>query len=286
MSRRSRFHTLSNALVYGHMDRKLMRKLLAIISVYLLAVGLIHAQGMTIFNSNSGISSPALRQECQALSATLIFTTTISSSGGTTGCTSAFTPGDGLVVPWVEFAGSAPTTSNIAATGATITWHISSQVNDGVSRNVGFFYACSGDITSPTNTIAIVVTMPTGTVAANSSINTYELENTASSGCFDSTNAYKTGSNTSASSSNYVTSISGTLTSSTEFVVVVGANSVAIPTVGACFTGTCSFPTNGVSGGNATEYFITSVNTPGTVSMNVSGHTGYSYAIAMAGFNP
>lgn len=239
-----------------------------------------------------GAGSPSFVQECQVSTAgggQQNYTTTIAASGGTAGCTTNYTAGDMIAVGYSVNTGTDLTASSISATGATITWHkaISVLQSGGGSYN-GILYACPGDITSPTSSIAITVNM--GSSVTYSGIYTYEAFVNLSTGCFDSTPfASTTGTGTYSGGGSFSTASSGTLTYAKEIVIVSGDESgpPGYLSAGACFGGTATVPAHGTNTNlnSATEYYITSATTAGTCAIATSSGTGPGYKVVMAGFH-
>lgn len=164
--------------------------------------------------------TPAKVQTCKSVNggtAKQLYTVTIASSGGTTGCASAYTSGNAIIVAYHQLSGSDRTTSNISATGATITWHkAASQQNIAGPWN-GIFYACGGDITSPTSSIAITVDMG-ASMAGISATYVQEAQNIQQTSCLDKS---LTSSNC-CGGSPFTTTASGTLSSSSEYIFATG----------------------------------------------------------------
>jgi hypothetical protein len=248
--------------------------------------------------SSSAYASPAFVQECVKGNggvSTTNYTVTIASSGGTAGCTSSYTAGDALVIGYVVGSGSSfsavtdLTSSSASATGATITWHkavsLQSSVG-GASQFVGVLYACSGDISSPTSSIAVTVNMGAGR-AAITAIYVTEVSGVASASCYDS-NSYSSASGNSCCGTTNVTTNanSGTLSSATEFIIATGvAFSGTSPTIahGNYTAGPIAetIPTNGKdvesspSGSISwTEYCVTTATTASESTATAGGSGG------------
>jgi hypothetical protein len=247
-------------------------------------------KGPIIATQGSSGSLPAFVQLCQASAggtAQQNYTTTIASSGGTTGCTTNFAAGDMIAVGYAVNTGTDLTTSSISATGATITWRKAGSIlqSGGGSFN-GILYACPADITSPTSSIAVTVNM--GSSLSFSGIYTVEIsgiQNTTS--CLDSGSVTNFTSASEAGTVMGPTATSSTLLSANEFIFVSGDASGSpggITGSGACFGGTCTLPAQGTNGNlnSAAEYIVVSSTTAGNTSFTKSATA--SVKMLQAGF--
>ena len=206
-------------------------------------------------------------------SATEFYTVTIASSGGTTGCTSNFTAGHALFVVYNQQTGSSDrTTSNISATGATVTWHKAFSAQNTILGPPGYFtgifYACPGDITSPTSSIPVTVDMG-ATMTGITSIFLMEVSGITSTSCLDSPfssggtlccastqpSTTSTGNTPIANAGEFA--IAALMTSSATATVTAGCNGG--PTVGTCPSfGAYTVPSNGTDVESASTQTIES----------------------------
>lgn len=212
--------------------------------------------------------TPAAVQTCEKTNGGVsmqLYTVTIGSSGGSTGCTSDFSSGDAIIVAYHQLSGSSDrTTSNISATGATITWRKAISIQSGIfSYWTGIFYACPADITSPTNSIAITVDMG-ASMAGLTAIYAQQAHNIQSTSCLD-----KTGSGSDCcNGSPFYTGLSGTLSNASEYAFATavtdsGTNPVLVAHNGGTCAGSCfnfdPIPTNGNDNQSGSSSAIESV---------------------------
>ena len=168
--------------------------------------------------------TPAAMQTCKKAnggSSIENYTVTIGSSGGSTGCTSNYTSGNAILIAYHQLSGSSDrTTSNISTTGATITWHKAVSVQNGVYGPPGYwsgiFYACGGDITSPTSSIAVTVDMG-ASMAGLTAIYGQEVQNVQQTSCLD-----KTGTGSDCCGGQFSSGLSGTLSNASEYAFATG----------------------------------------------------------------
>lgn len=211
------------------------------------------------------------------------FTITIASAG-TTNCTTPFTSGDMLSLDYTSYAPAAVadwTTAMMSQTGATITWH---KAGSGLDSSGTFYdgtlYACSGDISGATSSIAITLT-PGGS-STFSAVTIKELKTSTATACLDQFVTLKTGA---LSPSPIVSNTSSTLGTALEFANVVARTSTTPGnlTAGSCFGGTCTLPhtTSNPDIDFNSEYFITSATTAGTGAFGSTAGLLYSVHIAL-----
>jgi hypothetical protein len=181
--------------------------------------------------------TPANIQTCKSVNggaAKQNYIITIGSSGGSTGCTSDYTATNALILAYHQQAGSTDrATGNISVTGATITWHKAGSIQNSVFAPPGYFtgifYACGGDITSPTNAIQITLDMG-ASMAGITATYAQEVSNIHQSSCLDAS----TTDSACCSGDPFITALSGTLASASEYVfstavTISGSNPVLAP---------------------------------------------------------
>lgn len=229
---------------------------------------------------SASAQTPAKVQTCKSTNggtAKQNYTVTIAGSGGTTGCTSAYTSGDAIIVAYHQVSGSDRTTSNISATGATITWSKANSVQNAVGYWSGIFYACGGSITSPTSSIAITVDMGSS-MAGLAVIYAQQVHNVQSTSCLDTTLT----AGLCCGGAQIYTAASGTLASSSEYVFATGitTNGSANPLLSpgdmtGCTPGNCwvmdAFDAQGSDNQSTTASAIESV----AVTSNATGEWAF-----------
>lgn len=204
-------------------------------------------------------------------------------SGGTTNCTTPFTPGDSLLLDYTDYAPTGVTdwtTGLMSSSGvASLTWHkeVSGIDSTGVFYD-GTFAAFPTDIVTPTS--AITITLTPGGSSTFSAVTITEIH--LNSNALDQFVTLKTG----ASSPNPILSnTSSALGTALEYADVVSRTngSVANLTAGACFGGTCTLPhsTSNPDIDFNSEYFITSATTAGTGSYGSATGLLYSAHVAL-----
>ena len=245
--------------------------------------------------------TPAPVQTCQKANggtSAQMYTVTIAGSGGTTGCTSNFTAGNALMIAYNQQSGSSDrTTSNISATGATITFRKAISVQNSVFAPPGYFtgilYACPSDITSPTSSIAITVDMG-ASMAGITSIFVQEVTNIQSTSCLDKTAI----GSTCCDAPQYGTAATGTLSNASEYALAATMSesgtgiTIAAGSGGACAS-SCLTPMswaipsqgqdNESASAEAIEYLAVTATTNGIASFNQSP-VGLSQNIVVATF--
>lgn len=247
------------------------------------------------------VSSPPSGQQCKKGNggvAATNYTVTIAGSGGTTGCTSNFTAGDMIAVGYNVGNTSGGTitdltTSSISATGATITWRKAFSIHGTVFGNpwAGILYACPGDITSPTSSIAITVNMG-ASYAGMTSIFVQEISGIQSTGCYDTNTG--AGTNGSGTPNPFSAVGTGTSTAAVEFIFADGfswnASGIAFTAGLSSDTGSWgnfTIPAQGTdSESDSTElveYVVTSTTRMGTSWVH-QGPAGSWTQLVQAGF--
>ena len=269
-----------------------MRSITAILCSLLLALSL------AIFPiPTHAFPPPLVLQSCQdvnAGTARQVYTVTFG-SGGTAGCTHAFTTGDAIFISY-NFYNDAPAITvdptSISNTGATITWHRAISFRDTVFTLMwsGQYYACPSDISAPTGSIAVSVDM--GAMYKNTTA-IYGVEVThiqAAGSCLDSATSNSSANCTPGTNNTVVGGTSGMLAQPIEFVystgqsfdnldcsAIVGSITYTAGTAaGSGSFGNFTIPANGQDSeancifrgstnlgacGSFSEYFVTSVTT-------------------------
>lgn len=236
-------------------------------------------------------ATPGWVQQCQTntwSSGVSSSSVVIGSNGGTTDCTTNFTAGDALIVDYRNYKASGVsdlTTSNISATGATITWSKAGSGLDAAGTSyVGTFYACPGAISSPTNAITVKITWPY-------SSSTYvgfwatEVSSLSSGTCLDQ---YTTQVTASSEPSTLTSSTSATLARATEYAdsMANSNSSTTALSAGTCWSGTGTMPYNMGSVSSHInfniEHYVTSSTSGGSCSMGAANASvGYQIGLAL-----
>lgn len=225
-------------------------------------------------------STPSLQQLCEnsnALSTVSSLSVTIAASGGTPGCTSAFTSGDGILISYRIYSTVAGltdlTTSSISVTGASITFTKLGSYQTATESFVGEFMACPSSVTGVGSSIAVTITP--NDALKYSGISVAEISGIHGTGCVDQWySTHGSGNGT------IISSTSSSLAQSKELLIasILGPSTNAW-TAGACFSGTCteytSYATNFTGGA---EIFKTTATTAGSASAGIGSASG-SWAI-------
>lgn len=188
--------------------------------------------------------TPANIQTCKSVnggSAKQNYIITIGSSGGSTGCTSNYTTFNAIIIAYQQQTGATDrVTGNMSVTGATITWHKATSLQNGIfgppGHWTGIMYACGGDITSPTNSIQI--TMDMGSSQAGwTALYAQEVSNINQTSCLDTTQTISA----CCSGAQVATGMTATLTSSSEYAfATIMTETGTLPVVSAGSGGACA----------------------------------------------